>query len=88
MTSVAYRVYICHGPSCSPHARALMRHLEGELWSRGLEGQVEIGSGGCLGRCTEGPNLVIYPGPIYCTGLTRETLRAIVERHLTHGSVS
>jgi (2Fe-2S) ferredoxin len=86
MRSATYRVYICHGPSCSPRAGALLRALESELWTRGLEGQIELGSGGCLGRCAEGPNLVIYPGPVYCSGLTRETLRTIVDRHLSHGS--
>ena len=80
-----YRVYVCHGPTCAARGSALLRLLESQVWMCGLAEQVEVSSGACLGRCEEGPNLVIYPGPVYYTGLTKEAIQAIVKGHLSNG---
>ena len=52
-----------------------------------LHGKVRISSAGCLGRCAEGPLLVIYPEAIWYRYNGLDELELIIEEHLVHGRI-
>jgi (2Fe-2S) ferredoxin len=73
---------------CTPRGReVLLRTLEDELWQRGLTNDVEIRHSSCLNRCTFGPNLTIWPGPVRYYALTVAAIRQIVTEHLAGGAI-
>lgn len=39
----------------------------------------------CLGPCTLGPTVVVYPEGVWYSGVKKEDVPEIVEEHLTHG---
>jgi (2Fe-2S) ferredoxin len=49
--------------------------------------RIRINSAGCMGRCEEGPVLVIYPEGIWYTYVDESDLDEIIEQHLKHGRV-
>jgi (2Fe-2S) ferredoxin len=52
-----------------------------------LNNQVRVNSAGCLGRCEEGPVMVIYPEEVWYTYVDQSDIDEIVEEHLQHGRV-
>jgi (2Fe-2S) ferredoxin len=48
---------------------------------------IRINSAGCLGRCDQGPVLVIYPEAVWYTYIDQADLDEIIDEHLTHGRV-
>ncbi len=51
------------------------------------EGMVRINSAGCLGRCDQGPVLVVYPEEIWYTYVDKSDIDEIVDEHLVHGRI-
>lgn len=51
------------------------------------EGKVRINMAGCLGRCNEGPVIVIYPEETWYTFVDEEDVDEIIEQHLQQGNV-
>ncbi|MBI1175565.1 MAG: (2Fe-2S) ferredoxin domain-containing protein [Sideroxydans sp.] len=49
--------------------------------------RIRINAAGCLGRCDEGPVLVVYPEGIWYTYIDESDLDEIIEEHLTHGRI-
>jgi len=52
-----------------------------------LNNQVRVNSAGCLGRCEEGPVIVIYPEAVWYTYVDQSDVDEIIEEHLQHGRV-
>jgi (2Fe-2S) ferredoxin len=55
--------------------------------SLGLNGKggVRINTAGCLGRCAEGPVIVVYPEEIWYSWLDESDIDEIIEQHLQQG---
>lgn len=51
-----------------------------ELWD-----EVAITPSGCLGPCSEGPSMVVYPEGFWYTGVTPTDVAEIVESHVIGG---
>ena len=51
------------------------------------EGGVRINSAGCLGRCGEGPVIVIYPEGVWYSYVDAEDLEEILQEHLIKGRI-
>ena len=49
------------------------------------EKTVRINSAGCLGRCDNGPVLVIYPEAVWYTYVDESDIDEIIEEHLKNG---
>ncbi len=49
--------------------------------------RIRINSAGCLGRCEEGPVLVVYPEAVWYTYIDESDLDEIIEEHLKNGRV-
>ncbi len=48
---------------------------------------IRVSKSGCLGRCTEGPCIVIYPEGIWYTYASLDDLDEIVTRYLINGDI-
>lgn len=56
------------------------------LWAamteRNLFGKIAATSCGCIGPCDLGPNLLVYPEGVMYTGVKKEDVNEIIEKHL------
>lgn len=96
MSFYKYHVFFCTNqraagePCCNNHgAEAAREHAKDRIKALGLNqpGQVRINSAGCLGRCDQGPLLVIYPEAVWYTYIDREDIDEIIDRHLMKGEI-
>ncbi len=75
---------------CAGHgAQELRDYAKQRIKALGLDGKgkVRVNSAGCLGRCDEGPTLVVYPEAVWYTYVDQADIDDIVEQHLRHGRV-
>ena len=65
----------------------LAAYAKQELKRRGMygPGAHRVSTSGCLGRCEEGPMLVIYPDSIFYQCRTQSDVDQIIEKHLIQG---
>jgi (2Fe-2S) ferredoxin len=70
-------------------AKAMRKYVKERCKSLGIhsEGKVRINIAGCLGRCNEGPVIVVYPEGIWYTFVDEEDLDEIIDEHLLKGNV-
>lgn len=61
---------------------ALKEWLKAEVKARGYRGRVRVSQSGCLDRCSEGPNIFVFPAGVWHSHVTLEDLPQILERHL------
>ncbi len=80
MTTPEYRIYLCHGPFC--RGETLRTTLINALEQANLTAHCDVRASGCQGRCDDGPNLTIWPGPIRYCRLTHHHVTTIVNAHL------
>lgn len=64
-------------------------YLKKQLKERGLhgEGQIRVSKSGCLGRCGQGPCLVIYPEGVWYTYTSPDDIDEIIGKHLVLGEI-
>ena len=48
-------------------------------------GKTRVSQSACLGRCEEGPVMVIYPDEVWYTYIDEQDLDEIIEKHLKNG---
>jgi (2Fe-2S) ferredoxin len=90
MERYSRHVLVCTGDFCSPDRRGRQIYsLLAELLQREdlLFGpqRVKRGETPCLGVCSNGPIIVVYPEGIWYSEVTPELLARIVVEHLKHG---
>ncbi len=73
-------------------ASALQTYAKERIAALGLKGKgggggVRINKAGCLGRCDDGPVLVVYPDNVWYTYIDQEDLDEIIDRHLVGGHI-
>ena len=57
-----------------------------ELGKHGL-GENRINLAGCLGRCEQGPVMVIYPEEVWYTYVDEEDIDEIIDEHILKGNI-
>lgn len=81
-----FRVHLCFGPNCTPKgSRALLPVLQRAIFDAGLSGKVEVIASSCRARCSYGPSLNVYPGPVFYMDVSEEAIKEIVQEHLLNG---
>jgi (2Fe-2S) ferredoxin len=90
MAAYARHVFFCTGQFCDPDGQALMLYemlpnLLGELGSYRNPARVKRGTTPCLGVCSGGPLLVVYPDGIWYHHVDAARLARIVSQHLGDG---
>jgi (2Fe-2S) ferredoxin len=83
-------ILLCVGRFCDPTGQAerlyrQLAHLLGELGDYDNPVRVKRGVTACLGVCTGGPLLVVYPDGIWYHHVDEQVLRRIVQEHLGEG---
>jgi len=78
-------------PSCvkqnDPESQQLFQHLAQTLMEKGIVGNVQPVQTGCLGRCQEGPVMLVEPGHTMYVALTKEKIDRIIDEHIIGGNV-
>ncbi|HUW25515.1 MAG TPA: (2Fe-2S) ferredoxin domain-containing protein [Gallionella sp.] len=79
------------GDCCNKHgaqkARDYVKDKVKELELSTHRNSIRINSAGCMGRCEEGPVIVIYPEGIWYTYRNETDLDEIIGEHLRHGRI-
>jgi len=76
--------------SCARHgARNLHRYARQRVKALGLHqpGDFRINKSGCMGRCGEGPTVVVYPDNVWYRYVDQEDIDEIIDRHLLKGEI-
>jgi len=78
-------------PSCvsqnNPESQELMQYLSQTLMQKGIIGAVQPIQTSCLGRCQQGPVILVEPGHTMYVGLTKEKIGRIIDEHLIGGNI-
>jgi len=83
-----HRILLCGGVPCtSLGCKKVKEALEQELESNGLKEQVPVKEVGCIGDCSLGPSLIVYPEGIIYYRLRPEDTATIVREHIIQGRV-
>jgi len=78
------------GPCCQRfNTREMRKYVKNKCKKLGIheEGKIRINSAGCMGRCNEGPIIVIYPEGIWYTFVDEDDLNEIIEQHFLKGQI-
>jgi (2Fe-2S) ferredoxin len=91
MAPYARHVFICTGEFCDPEGRAKglygqLGHMLGDIGRYDNPRRVKRGQTPCLGVCTAGPILVVYPDGIWYHHVDEALLARIVEEYLKEGT--
>ena len=96
MSYFKHHVFFCcnqrpNGESCCNDHRAseLQTYAKDRAAAAGLRGKgsVRINKAGCLGRCDDGPVMVVYPDNVWYTYATEADIDEIVASHLVQGRI-
>jgi len=91
-----YHVFFCrnqreNGEACCEDrgAEAMWAYAKQRIKDLGLDGVggIRINKSGCMGRCEEGPVLVVYPQGVWYTYIDETDIEEIITRHLQNGEV-
>lgn len=75
-------------PRTSCGARGCAEVYEEFLWQlqqRDLFNRVQVVATGCLGPCSEGPNVLVYPEGVMYAKVGRNDVATIYDEHLEQG---
>ena len=79
------------GDCCGNHgAQKARNYVKSKVEELGLSthrNSIRINSAGCLGRCEEGPIIVVYPEGTWYTYRNENDLDEIIDEHLQHGRI-
>jgi len=76
-------VLVCGNVDCAERGSlALIDELRRLIKQAGLAVDVRVTRTGCMGRCGEGPTLVVYPDGVWYRGVVASDATSLVDEHL------
>jgi (2Fe-2S) ferredoxin len=73
------KLLVCHRSSCQKRGgRRQHQAIENMLRDRGLHDRVSIQKSGCLGKCSQAPNIVLMPGKKRLSGMHPEAIAELL----------
>ena len=65
-------------------------YLKLQLLERDLHGpgKIRVSKSGCLGRCSEGPSIVVYPEGVWYRYTSTQDIDEIIEEHLVNNRIA
>lgn len=82
------QVLVCGGGGCiSSGCEEIKNTLLSEMTKWGIDKEIKVVVTGCMGPCSLGPMLIIYPEGTFYKKLTTANVKEIVEQHLLLGNV-
>jgi (2Fe-2S) ferredoxin len=71
------------------NAKDLCHYFKSQLVDLNLHGagKFRVSSAGCLGRCAQGPNIVIYPDNVWYKYSSKQDLDKIINNHIINGKI-
>ncbi len=91
MQHYSKHVFVCtnqkeNGKKCCAAAGGAeaFAHCKEKLVAAGLHGQgmIRVSKSGCLGRCADGPCIVIYPEGVWYNYSSLDDVERIIDNHL------
>lgn len=74
-------------PSCSnKNCAEVAEEFYWQLQQTQQFDKVQVTTTGCLGPCSEGPSVLVYPEGIMYGGVTKEDVATIFSEHLQNGN--
>ncbi|HIJ21971.1 MAG: (2Fe-2S) ferredoxin domain-containing protein [Gammaproteobacteria bacterium] len=73
---------------CNQHgAKNLHQYAKSKVKEMGLHqpGDYRVNKASCLGRCDQGPVVVVYPDDVWYTYVDQEDVDEIIEEHMLNG---
>ena len=81
-------VLVCADPEClSRGAHEVIDALQDEFTAQGLIDEIQVLETSRLGRCSGGPEFMVYPEGIHYVGMTTDDIPYLVEEHFLKGRV-
>jgi len=77
-------VLLCSGKHCDRDgSRSLIRYMKEALEGLGIgQDQVRVNRAGCLGVCTQGALMCVYPEAVWYCGVDQAAIDRIIQQHL------
>ena len=70
-------------PSCGDHqGEAVFKELRRIAKERGLHPRIRVAQAKCLGKCSQGVNVMVYPNEMWYSGVKLEDVVALADKYL------
>lgn len=81
-------VLVCGGTGCiSSGCKDVEAALKEEIMRCGLDKEIKVVTTGCVGPCSLGPAVIVYPDGVFYRKVQVRDVRDIVEQHLLTGDI-
>jgi NADP-reducing hydrogenase subunit HndC len=88
MSHIRSHIMVCTGTGCtSCGSDGLVNAFQKELKKAGMDQEVRVIRGGCLGLCSMGPNVMVFPEGACYSKVSLEDAAEIVSEHIVKGRV-
>ncbi|MDD3840652.1 MAG: NADH-quinone oxidoreductase subunit NuoF, partial [Clostridia bacterium] len=88
MSMIRNQILICGGGGCiSSGSKEFYQELDRQINRFNLQDEIKVIVTGCMGLCSLGPLMMIYPEGIFYKQVKCDDIKEIVERHLYEGNV-
>ncbi len=61
---------------------AVMEEFLWQVQNKELYDKIQVTATGCMGPCSEGPTVLVYPEGVMYSGVNKESVNTIIDEHL------
>ncbi len=72
-------ILVCTHDECADGgSEKLLKRLKRCVEEKGIKKDIRVMACGCLGKCDEGPNVVLEPGHVWCAGTGKGDIEILI----------